>query len=61
MTKKHQDDKVIVFDRANCIFIFNFHGEKSFTDYGIGVRQSGLVLIFFSLHIPLFNFGGGLT
>ena len=30
-----EDDKVIAYQRANLVFIFNFNGEKSFTDYGI--------------------------
>ena len=29
----HEDDKVIAFERKNLIFIFNFHPEKSFSDY----------------------------
>ena len=32
---KHQDDKIIVFERANCIFVFNFHHDKSFPDYKV--------------------------
>jgi 1,4-alpha-glucan branching enzyme len=30
-----EDDKVIAYQRADLIFIFNFNGEKSFVDYGI--------------------------
>lgn len=33
---KHQDDKVIAFDRCGLIFVLNFHNTKSFTDYKIG-------------------------
>ncbi len=29
----HEDDKVIAFERKNLIFVFNFHPEKSFSDY----------------------------
>ncbi len=29
----HEDDKVIAFERKNLIFAFNFHPEKSFSDY----------------------------
>ena len=36
VSTKHQDDKIIVFERANCVFCFNFHHTKSFTDYKIG-------------------------
>ncbi|XP_041365409.1 1,4-alpha-glucan-branching enzyme-like [Gigantopelta aegis] len=39
---KHQDDKVVVFERADIlVFIFNFHPTKSFTDYKIGVQVPG--------------------
>jgi len=38
---KHQDDKVIVHDRAGIVFAFNFHPSKSFTDYMVGVDVSG--------------------
>ncbi|XP_015602286.1 1,4-alpha-glucan-branching enzyme [Cephus cinctus] len=38
---KHEDDKVIVFDRAGVIFVFNFHPTKSFPDYAIGVHEAG--------------------
>ncbi len=32
---KHSEDKIIAFKRAGCIFVFNFHPHRSFTDYGI--------------------------
>ncbi|KAK3909486.1 1,4-alpha-glucan-branching enzyme [Frankliniella fusca] len=38
---KHQDDKVIVFERAGCLFAFNFHPTKSYTDYRMGVDVPG--------------------
>nr|CAD7392412.1 unnamed protein product [Timema cristinae] len=38
---KHEDDKVIVFERADLVFIFNFHPTKSFTNYRIGVEIPG--------------------
>ncbi|XP_066995367.2 1,4-alpha-glucan-branching enzyme [Anabrus simplex] len=38
---KHEDDKVIAFERAELLFIFNFHPTKSFTDYRIGVELPG--------------------
>ncbi len=34
---KHEDDKVIVFERAGLVFAFNFHTSKSFTDYRVGL------------------------
>ncbi|KFM73565.1 1,4-alpha-glucan-branching enzyme, partial [Stegodyphus mimosarum] len=38
---KHEDDKVIVFERAGLVFAFNFHSTKSFPDYKIGVEIPG--------------------
>lgn len=53
---KHEDDKVIVFDRANLIFAFNFHPTKSFPDYKIGVRNPGTYKIVLCSDDE--NFGG---
>jgi Alpha amylase, C-terminal all-beta domain len=41
ISRKHEDDKVITFERAGLVFVFNFHVEKSFTDYKIGVEVPG--------------------
>jgi len=30
-----EDDQVLVYQRGDLIFVFNFNGTKSFTDYGI--------------------------
>lgn len=38
---KNEVDKVIVFERAGLLFIFNFHPTQSFTDYRVGVNESG--------------------
>ena len=39
---KHQDDKMVVFERADkLLFIFNFHTNKSYTDYKVGVQMAG--------------------
>ena len=38
---KHEVDKVIVFERADVLFIFNFHPTNSFTDYRVGVDVAG--------------------
>ncbi|XP_046429006.1 1,4-alpha-glucan-branching enzyme [Neodiprion virginianus] len=45
---KHEDDKVIVFDRAGLVFVFNFHPTKSFPDYAIGVNEPGVYQILLS-------------
>lgn len=38
---KHEGDKVIVFERAGLLWIFNFHPSSSFTDYRVGVEMPG--------------------
>lgn len=38
---KNEKDKVIVFERAGLLWIFNFHPTASFVDYRVGVEQSG--------------------
>jgi len=38
---KNESDKVIVFERAGLLFIFNFHANQSFTDYRVGVDAPG--------------------
>jgi len=39
---KHQDDKVLVFERGGALFVFNFHVNKSFTDYKVGIDVPGV-------------------
>lgn len=38
---KHESDRVIAFERAKLVFIFNFHPTQSYTDYRIGVEWEG--------------------
>lgn len=38
---KHEGDKVIVFERAGLVFIFNFNHTESFADYRIGIEVPG--------------------
>jgi len=35
-SRKHEGDKVIAFERGDCLFVFNFHPTDSYTDYRIG-------------------------
>lgn len=35
---KHEDDKVIAFERGKLLFVFNFHPTKSFEHYRIGTK-----------------------
>ena len=38
---KHEGDKVIVFERGNLLWIFNFHPINSYTDYRVGTNWPG--------------------
>jgi 1,4-alpha-glucan branching enzyme len=38
---KHDSDRVIAFERAGALFIFNLHPTNSYTDYRIGVDVPG--------------------
>lgn len=38
---KHEGDRVIAFERADLLFIFNLHGSNSYTDYRVGVEKPG--------------------
>ena len=35
---KHEADKLIVFERGNLLWIFNFHPSKSFSDNRVGTN-----------------------
>jgi len=41
VSTKHEDDKVIVFERAGLVFCFNFHPSRSLPDYRVGVETPG--------------------
>ncbi|KAG5447011.1 1,4-alpha-glucan branching enzyme, variant 2 [Clonorchis sinensis] len=41
VSRKHEGDKVIAFERAGVLFAFNFHPTQSFTGYRIGVETPG--------------------
>jgi len=53
---KHEEDKVIAFERAGCIFVVNFHHHKSFADYKIGVDDPGKYKVILDSDQP--QFGG---
>ncbi|XP_066247178.1 1,4-alpha-glucan-branching enzyme [Euwallacea similis] len=53
---KHEDDKIVVFERSGCLFAFNFHPTKSFVDYKVGVQGEGAFKIV--LHSDEKRFGG---
>ncbi|KAI2326414.1 alpha-1,4-glucan branching enzyme [Ophidiomyces ophidiicola] len=42
---KHEEDKVICFERGGLLWVFNFHPTKSFADYRVGVDEPGIYRI----------------
>ncbi|CAH1246328.1 GBE1 [Branchiostoma lanceolatum] len=56
VSNKHEGDKVVVFERASCVFVFNFHTHQSFTDYRIGCDIPGKYMIVLDTDNP--EYGG---
>ena len=48
MSLKNETDKVLVYERAGLLFVFNFHPSISFTDYRVGVEEAGTYRILLS-------------
>lgn len=55
MSWKHEEDKVITFDRAGLLFVFNFHPTKSFTDYRVAIDVKGTYEIILSSDDKVFG------
>ncbi|KAL9253766.1 1,4-alpha-glucan-branching enzyme 1, chloroplastic/amyloplastic-like protein [Drosera capensis] len=62
MTSEHQyvsrndeADKVIVYERGNLVFVFNFHWSNSYFDYRVGCLQPGKYKIVLDSDDPLFG------
>ncbi|KAI9680336.1 MAG: alpha-1,4-glucan branching enzyme [Trizodia sp. TS-e1964] len=53
---KNESDKVIVFERAGLVWVFNLHPSQSFADYRIGIEESGTYKIV--LNSDAKEFGG---
>lgn len=41
VSRKDEGDKVIVFERGNLVFVFNFHWTNSYSDYRVGCFKPG--------------------
>ncbi|OIP84248.1 MAG: 1,4-alpha-glucan-branching enzyme [Porphyromonadaceae bacterium CG2_30_38_12] len=51
----NEGDKIVAFRRNDYVFIFNFNGEKSFTDYGILLEKGTYKIV---LNTDSVSFGG---
>uniref|UniRef100_A0A672QTF5 1,4-alpha-glucan branching enzyme n=1 Tax=Sinocyclocheilus grahami TaxID=75366 RepID=A0A672QTF5_SINGR len=56
VTTLNQADKVIVFERSNLLFIFNFHPCNSYIDYRVAVEHAGKYKI--KLNSDKLQYGG---
>lgn len=65
VSRKDETDKVIICERGDLVMVFNFHPERSFTDYRIGCKLPGpykvrsifiCYFIFYTLFLFLFYF-----
>ena len=52
-----KDDIILAYRRDDLIFVFNFHPEKSFNDYGILVTQGEYKIVLDSDNIKYGGFG----
>ena len=41
VSKKDNGDKVVVFERGDCVFVFNFHPTNSYQNYRVGCLKPG--------------------
>ncbi|XP_043814777.1 1,4-alpha-glucan-branching enzyme 1, chloroplastic/amyloplastic isoform X2 [Manihot esculenta] len=41
ISRKDEGDRIIVFERGNLVFVFNFHWTNSYSDYRVGCFKSG--------------------
>ncbi|KAH9939992.1 glycoside hydrolase superfamily [Amylocystis lapponica] len=53
---KHNGDKVLAYERAGLLFVFNFHPTQSFTDFRVGVEEAGEYRVVLTSDEP--RFGG---
>lgn len=51
----NEGDQIVAYQRENLIFVFNFNGTKSFTDYGILVPEGAYKIV---LNTDNVDFGG---
>lgn len=38
ITLSHEEDKLIIYEKGDLVFIFNFHTTKSFENFEIGTK-----------------------
>jgi 1,4-alpha-glucan branching enzyme len=55
VSRKDEGDRIIVFERGNLVFVFNFHWTNSYSDYRVGCLKRGKYKIVLDSDDPLFG------
>ncbi|XP_071908402.1 1,4-alpha-glucan-branching enzyme 1, chloroplastic/amyloplastic-like [Coffea arabica] len=55
ISRKNEGDRVIVFERGDLVFVFNFHWNNSYSDYQIGCLKPGKYKVVLDSDDPLFE------
>lgn len=53
---KHNSDKILIFEKGNLLFVFNFHHANSYQDYDVYLKSSKKIKVVMSTDD--FDFGG---
>ncbi|XP_073033199.1 1,4-alpha-glucan-branching enzyme 2-2, chloroplastic/amyloplastic-like isoform X2 [Primulina eburnea] len=55
ISRKDEGDKIIVFERGDLVFVFNFHWNSSYSDYRVGCLKEGKYKVVLDTDDPLFG------
>ncbi|KAL9249789.1 1,4-alpha-glucan-branching enzyme 1, chloroplastic/amyloplastic-like protein [Drosera capensis] len=55
VSRKDEGDRIVVFERGNLVFVFNFHWTNSYFDYRVGCLRPGKYKIVLNSDDPLFG------
>jgi 1,4-alpha-glucan branching enzyme len=47
VSRKDEGDKMIVFERGDIVFVFNFHWSNSYFDYRVGCLKPGKYKVYY--------------
>lgn len=50
ISRKHEEERVIIFEREDLVFVFNFHWYNSYSDYRVGCLLPGMYKVRFVAH-----------
>eukprot|EP00891_Asterochloris_glomerata_P008249 jgi/Astpho2/8249/Aster-01334 len=55
ISRKDEGDKLVIFERGDLVFVFNFHPTNSYSDYRVGCKNPGDYKIMLSSDEPVFG------